>query len=200
LGPEQREQELQERYTPKLLERVRELIEWVANGDGTFGDGAWHGDQDRAAEFDELFHDLEEHFVQMFTEGRQDRVQKGAAAAEVPRVVVGPDVGGAELEQAALDAAKSQPIVPNLDEVVHTGGDRAAAWVNALRKHNEENPTHGVGCICMDSFARELRQMFPSPNAMGVPDKEFNAWLRGPENKLRERMVYIFGMYARGMN
>ena len=67
-------------------------------------------------------------------------------------------------------------------------------WMSKLAEHNEQNPKHGIGCICMDDFVRELRKMFPVPRPP-YEDTEFTEWLKGPEHKLRSRIYNIFGMF-----
>lgn len=67
-------------------------------------------------------------------------------------------------------------------------------WMERLAKHNIENTDHGMRCSCMDEFSQQIRKMFPRPQATNIPDDEFTKWLEGPENKLRNRMMYIFNM------
>jgi hypothetical protein len=49
-----------------------------------------------------------------------------------------------------------------------------------IKKHNIDHPTHGIGCICMDTYARQIR------NAVRTRDGE-----------LRSRLIYILTMASR---
>jgi predicted XRE-type DNA-binding protein len=68
-------------------------------------------------------------------------------------------------------------------------------WRKAISEHDKENPAHGVRCLCMDQFARDLRAMLDIPKPPHTP--AYSAWLDGSEAKIAARLRYILGMITR---
>lgn len=72
-------------------------------------------------------------------------------------------LGGSGQESAAVAA--------NLDELFYDievellSQDRMKQWRSALDDHQKAYPTHGVRCICMDTFARQLQMLLEVPKA-----------------------------------
>jgi hypothetical protein len=61
-------------------------------------------------------------------------------------------------------------------------------------KHHMDNPTHGMNCICMDSYIKELRSILGITDFetfMGqVPDHKFGEVLESPSYKAHKRWIY----------
>jgi hypothetical protein len=72
-------------------------------------------------------------------------------------------------------------------------------WLDKIKKHNEENPSHGIGCVCMDESIREFRAMFPMPKPP-YGDDHFTEWLNGPEMKFRQQVFRAIQIGVNGMD
>ncbi len=56
--------------------------------------------------------------------------------------------------------------------------------IENIKRHQEENPTHGVGCSCMDEEVRRLRQAINEAKLDGPATRQlahvFRLWLQNP--------------------
>ncbi len=64
-------------------------------------------------------------------------------------------------------------------------------WAAAIVAHSDTHPTHGVNCICMDEFARELRNAVLA--SIPEPRWEGNRLNKKHMNK-RERVRHVLRM------
>jgi hypothetical protein len=57
-----------------------------------------------------------------------------------------------------------------------------------------DNPTHGMNCICMDSYIKELRSILGITDfetfMEQVPDHKFGEVLESPSYKAHKRWIY----------
>jgi hypothetical protein len=68
--------------------------------------------------------------------------------------------------------------------------------IEEIMVHQDEFPTHGPACICMDNYAREIRaHLFRS-----VPSEEWNNSTEWADNfQRRERVHYVLSMVLRSL-
>jgi hypothetical protein len=67
--------------------------------------------------------------------------------------------------------------------------------------HVQQCSTHGVGCICMDDFARAYRRMLglriASVADYGQDSRGYNAWKDLPDTQVQRRLRHILSMVSR---
>lgn len=65
--------------------------------------------------------------------------------------------------------------------------------MEAIARHEREAPTHGIDCVCMDDYSREIAKHI----YRAVPDREYNHDTWEHQFKIRQRIKHVLAMASR---
>jgi len=69
-----------------------------------------------------------------------------------------------------------------------------------VKKHQENYPTHGYACSCMDSYIREMRTMLHAHNPIDeVENKDLDKYYSSNEFKIVQRWAYVLKVALRNI-
>lgn len=91
-----------------------------------------------------------------------------------------------------------KPDEKKTDEAKH----RTIAEIAAdIAKHRKENPTHGVGCACMDKYAQEIKaQLLTVMPWMYRHGEDITETERIQRWDTKSAVAYVFAMVNRSLN